>query len=175
MKARFQSSFLFVNDISASRRFYEHLLGQEVMEDYGPFVGFAGGFGIWQFSVPGGAPMGTPPAGPLGGQGDTARPLNPAGAGSRQLYFESDEPDALWADLRQAGVPAVQPVQEQPWGQRVFRVIDPDGHVVEVGEPMPAVVRRLLQSGMPEEAVAERTMMPLAMVQQIAERAVEVV
>ncbi len=169
MKARFQSSFLFVHDIDASRRFYEHLLGQEVAEDYGPFVGFAGGFGIWQFTTPGGTPVGVP----LGGNGGTARPLNPDGPGTRQLYFESDEPDALWAHLRQAGVPVIQPVQEQPWGQRVFRVCDPDGHIVEVGEPMPAVVRRLLADGMPEEAVAERTMMPLVMVQQIAEMAAE--
>jgi catechol 2,3-dioxygenase-like lactoylglutathione lyase family enzyme len=159
MKARFQSSILFVRDIQASRRFYEHLLGQEVFQDYGPFVGFTGGLDLWQFNCNGQPVQRT-------GNGSTPKATN---GKSRELYFESDEPEALWARLTRAGVQVAQPVQEQPWGQRVFRVYDPDGHIVEIAEPMPVVVRRFLAAGMPEEAVAERTMMPLIMVQQIAE------
>ena len=29
----------------------------------------------------------------------------------------------------------VHPIRTEPWGQRVFRLLDPDGHIVEVGEP----------------------------------------
>jgi hypothetical protein len=62
----------------------------------------------------------------------------------------------------------VHPVVEQPWGQRVFRVYDPDGHVVEIGEPMDAVIRRFLEQGMTVEEAAPRTSMPLEIVRAIA-------
>ena len=29
----------------------------------------------------------------------------------------------------------VHPIRMEPWGQRVFRIFDPDKHVVELGEP----------------------------------------
>jgi catechol 2,3-dioxygenase-like lactoylglutathione lyase family enzyme len=48
MGITYQSSVMFVQDIAASRRFYEDLLGQEVDMDFGPNVGFKGGFALWQ-------------------------------------------------------------------------------------------------------------------------------
>ena len=50
----------------------------------------------------------------------------------------------------------------------MFHVYDPDGHLVELGEPMSAVIARLLGKGLSAEAVAERTAMLLDVVQQIA-------
>ena len=70
--------------------------------------------------------------------------------------------------LLEAGVEYVHPLREHPWGQRVFRVYDPDGHIVEVGEPMSEVIARLLGEGKSVEAVAEQTAMPLEMVEQVA-------
>ncbi len=55
-----------------------------------------------------------------------------------------------------------------PWGKRIFRVRDLDGHIIALEEPMPAVIARLLGEGMSAEAVAERTAMPLEIVEQIA-------
>ena len=51
----------------------------------------------------------------------------------------------------------------------MIRVYDPDGHIVEVGEPMWVVIQRFLAQGMSAAAVAERTSMPLAVVEQIAQ------
>ena len=48
MDAQFQSSVIFVQDIPASRQFYEGLLGQQVLMDHGPNVGYVGGFALWQ-------------------------------------------------------------------------------------------------------------------------------
>jgi hypothetical protein len=62
----------------------------------------------------------------------------------------------------------LHPLREQPWGQRVFRCFDPDGHIVEVGEPMPVVIGRYLSQGMSVEEATERTSMPLDIVRQIA-------
>lgn len=50
-------------------------------------------------------------------------------------------------------------------GQRVVRFYDPDGHIIEVGEDMSAVVHRFFGGGMTEEQVARRMDVPLDYVQ----------
>ncbi len=84
-----------------------------------------------------------------------------------ELYFESDEPDAVYSRLVQSGVTFIHNLLEQPWGQRVIRFYDPDNHIVEIGEPMTAVIKRFLASGMTEAAVAAKTSMPLEEVLRI--------
>ena len=160
MSIKFQSSVIFVKDIEASRRFYEELLGQEVLMDHGPNVAFVGGFAIWQVDH--------------AYQMIFERPSDEKGQlgrGTCELYFEDDDLDATEARLSDAGVQFVHPVREHPWGQRVFRLYDPDGHIVELGEPMPVVIQRFLAQGMSAEEVAQRTSMPPEVVQQIAESA----
>jgi catechol 2,3-dioxygenase-like lactoylglutathione lyase family enzyme len=157
MSINYQSAVIFVRDIAASRHFYEELLDQEVEMDFGPNVGFKGGFALWQLGhafemVYQHAP-------------DQDEPL---GRQNFELYFETADLEALATKLSEADVAFVHPVREQPWGQRVLRVHDPDGHIVELGEPMPAVIVRYLGEGMAPEAVAERTSMPLEIVKQIA-------
>lgn len=61
-------------------------------------------------------------------------------------------------------IPVVHELREQPWCQRVFRVYDPDRFIVEVAEPMDAVVRRLQKAGNSEEEIVQKTMMPAAII-----------
>jgi catechol 2,3-dioxygenase-like lactoylglutathione lyase family enzyme len=154
---RYQSSVIFVKDIATSRHFYEKLLGQDVEMDFGPNVGFKGGFAIWQIDHATEMIF----EGPANGN-------EPLGRKNLELYFESPDLEAVWNDLMDADVWAIHPLREHPWGQCVFRVYDPDGHIVEVGEPMPEVIQRFLKQGMTAEAVAEKTSMPLEIVQQVA-------
>ena len=58
-------------------------------------------------------------------------------------------------------------IEQQPWGQRVLRFYDPDRHIIEIGEPMSAFVRRFLLEGLTAEEAAELTSVPLADVQRI--------
>jgi catechol 2,3-dioxygenase-like lactoylglutathione lyase family enzyme len=160
MSIKFESTVLFVKDIEASRRFYEGLLGQKVEMDFGPNVGFVGGFAIWQVDHAYQTIFERPPG-----------EMSQLGRGNCEIYFEADDVDTAYARLSDARVPFAHPVCEQPWGQRVFRVYDPDGHIVELGEPMPVVIRRFLAQGMSAEEAAERTGMPLEIVQQIAKSA----
>jgi uncharacterized glyoxalase superfamily protein PhnB len=51
------------------------------------------------------------------------------------LYFETNQLDAAFARLKNK-VRLVHPIERQSWGQRVFRFYDPDGHVIEIGEPL---------------------------------------
>jgi catechol 2,3-dioxygenase-like lactoylglutathione lyase family enzyme len=154
---QYQSSVIFVKNIKASRDFYEKLLGQEVEMDFGPNVGFKGGFAIWQVDHATEMIF----EGPASDNGQLGRK-------NLELYFESPDLETIWNQLMDADVWAVHPLREHPWGQCVFRVYDPDGHIVEVGEPMPVVIQRFLAKGMPPEAVAEKTSMPLAIVRQLA-------
>ncbi len=158
MNIKFRSSVIFVQDVEASRRFYQGLLGQEVAMDHGPNVGFVGGFAIWQVEHACQVMFGRSP-----------RQTGQLGSENLELYFESDELDAVWERLLEAETPLAHSLREQPWGQRVFRVYDPDGHIVELGEPMPVVILRFLGQGMSADEIAERTSMPLEIVQQIAQ------
>ena len=136
MTISFQSSVIFVEDIDRSRRFYEGLLGQKVEMDFGPNVGFEGGFALWEVEHATQIIF-----------GDAVGKQNKLKRGGCEIYFETDDLDAVWAAIQQAKVPLVHPMCEQPWGQRVFRVYDPDGTIVELGEPMSAVIRRLVAGG----------------------------
>ena len=158
MGLTFQGSVIIVKDIKVSRIFYEELLGQKVMVDFGPLVGFEGGFSIWQV--------------------DRAYTIlfdtqvnNPAVLGHRnlELCFEDSDIHTIWERISSKNVKLVHPLREQPWGQLVFRMYDPDEHIVEIGEPIPVFVSRFLAQGMSVEEVAERTSVPKEAIQQIAE------
>lgn len=71
--------------------------------------------------------------------------------------------------FQEAGIEFVHPMREQPWGQCVVRVYDPDRHTVEVSEPIPVFVARFLNQGMSAEQAAERTSIPPEVVQQIVQ------
>jgi lactoylglutathione lyase len=50
------------------------------------------------------------------------------------IWVYTDAVDALVQRLRAAGVAISSEPQDQPWGERVARVLDPDGNVVIVGQ-----------------------------------------
>lgn len=154
MGIQFRSAVLFVKDMAVSRRFYEDLLGQQVEMDFGPNVGYVGGFALWEvghaFSV---VYRREPEAGPA------------LGRDNLEIYFEAAELESIQQRLSEAGVKEVHAIYEQPWGQRTLRVYDPDGHIVEIGEPMDVTVKRMAAQGMEKEAISAQTGMPLAIVE----------
>ena len=156
MSVKFKVAVIFVKDVDASRAFYEGLLGQKVTMDHGENVEFEGGLSIWDVNHAYEMVYQRAP------ESDA-----PLGRENLELYFESSDLDAIWQTLSDARVDVVHPMREQPWGQRVFRVHDPDGHVVEVGEPISATILRYHAQGMDAAAVAERTSMPLEIVEQV--------
>lgn len=50
------------------------------------------------------------------------------------LWVYADDCDAAVERLRTAGVKIVEEPTDQPWGERVARVVDPDGNLVIVGQ-----------------------------------------
>ncbi len=157
MMVKYEGVAVFVADMDASRQFYEKVLGQKVLMDNGPHVAYEGGFSLWEAKHAAEVVFGRAPAG--GG---------PQGRDNFELYFECQDIDLACRAVERAGAPQVHPVVEQPWGQRVARFRDPDGHMIELAEPLPLVVRRFLDQGMSLEQVAEKTSMPLDLVRQMA-------
>ncbi|MBE0645553.1 MAG: VOC family protein [Bacteroidetes bacterium] len=171
---RFTSTLITVSDMNASRDFYERLLGQEVEYDFGENLSFKGGFALHErrhFH----RLLASSAAGRDHAISEDAAAAQREGAGryggqrryDMELYFECEDIGKVDERLRAAGIPFVHPLREQPWAQRVVRVFDPDGTIVEIGEPMPLVVLRLAREGTEETAIAERTSIPLRHVQLI--------
>jgi catechol 2,3-dioxygenase-like lactoylglutathione lyase family enzyme len=145
---------IVVEDVATSRKFYEELLGQRVKFDLGENVTFEGDFALHQqahFQQL---------------LGEAEYPVTKR-AHNGELYFESDEVEELDRRLEQADVEFVHRMREQPWGQRVVRVYDPDGHIVEIGETMEAVVWRFHRQGMAVEEISAQSSMPREFVEHV--------
>ena len=64
-----------------------------------------------------------------------ARSTIPSGRGSGiTLTFQVDSADETWLMLRDIGL-VLEPVQDHPWGARVFYLFDPEGHRLEIWSP----------------------------------------
>ena len=147
---RYTSVVLFSDDVPRLRDFYRDLFGLAVALDLGGLVTFECGVSIWDL--------------------DRAREMvyrglepSPVERPRCELYFETDAIEAFAAEL-EGRVRLAHPVQTAPWAQRVIRFYDPDGHLVEVGEAMDTVARRLAADGLSPDEVAARTLMPPAFV-----------
>ena len=67
----------------------------------------------------------------------------------------------------------IHPICEQPWGQRVMRLYDPDGHIVEIGETMGAVVWRFYEQGLSIDLIMGRSSMPREFVEHVIQEHAE--
>jgi catechol 2,3-dioxygenase-like lactoylglutathione lyase family enzyme len=148
---------LVVEDIDLSRRFYEQILDQKVKYDFGENVTFDGDFAIHQKNHYNNL------------LNLTTSQHSPTPYHSHELYFEDDQIESLETFFTTHKVKFVHPIQEQPWGQRVIRIYDPDGHIIEIGESMDAVVCRFFSQGMSPEDIAKRIGMPMEFVNSVLE------
>ena len=157
---KFDGPLIVVSDMARSRHFYEQLLGQKVKFDFGPNVPFEG-FSIhlrshFQSLL-----------------GDAAQFPVVQKAHWGELYFETDDLKQIDQRLNEAKVEFIHPVREQPWGQRVMRFYDPDGHIVEIGETMQAVVWRFYEQGLPIEIICEKSAMPREFIEHVIQEHAE--
>ncbi len=107
-------------DLGAALRFYRDLLGATV--DY-EFPGPDGEPGYVGLEL-GSAHLG------IGRDPEMTAPASPR----FQLWVYADDCDAAVERLRAGGVTIVEEPADQPWGERVARVVDPDGNLVLIGQ-----------------------------------------
>ncbi|HNY21815.1 MAG TPA: VOC family protein [Treponemataceae bacterium] len=143
------SFVLFVSDVGASKDFYSRVLNQEIAMEIGNInIGFKNGLALWDKKYATNVIFGKESA-----DNGVKQDL--------EVYFETDDIDAYYADLKAKGVEFVHGIKTQPWQQRVFRVYDPDRFIVEIGETMPNVIKRLKSEGLSDDEIAAKTSMPL--------------
>jgi PhnB protein len=58
------------------------------------------------------------------------------GGGTTRMVMVVDDPDAAFQRAVDAGAKVVRPVEDQPYGWRVGRIVDPFGHHWEIGRPL---------------------------------------
>jgi catechol 2,3-dioxygenase-like lactoylglutathione lyase family enzyme len=55
------------------------------------------------------------------------------------LEIETADLNATYRELQDAGFTPTSPPTLKPWGETDFHILDPDGYVLEVGEPNPVL------------------------------------
>ena len=120
---RFVNPIPFVSDVGRSKQFYAELLGLKIIKDFDSFVLFETGFAIHEGRA-------------LERTVWKQAADDESGYGRRNLllYFEHEDLDGLFEKIA-PHVDVIHAVETQAWGQRVFRILDPDGHAIEIGEP----------------------------------------
>ena len=151
---QFRLALIAVSDVERSKAFYGDLFEQKVAMDLGWNVTFSGGFAIQQNFA---WLIGAPP--------ESVIPR----AHNLELYFEVEDFDAFLARLAQhPEIELVHPPKKHDWQQRVARLYDPDGHIIEVGESMAVIARRFLSEGKTIEETAALIQHPIAFVEAAA-------
>jgi catechol 2,3-dioxygenase-like lactoylglutathione lyase family enzyme len=151
---KFILPLIVVEDVAASRRFYEDFLEQKVLHNFGEDVQFEGGFSIHQkahFQTL------------LGDEHHYPITLK---SNSGELYFETENLEAAQARLKLSGADFIHEVEEQPWGQRVMRLYDLDGHILEIGESMESAILQLHGQGLSMEEIVKKTGMQKEFVEE---------
>lgn len=151
---QFKCPLLVVTDMKKAIAFYEEVIGDRVVMNFGENVQFSGGFALqemkkWKEMI----------------HTDEVR----SKSNDAELYFEEKDFDDFLEYLKEfPEIEYVHPVEEAPWGQRIVRFYDLDFHIIEVGEPMDAVIKRLFESGMTVEQVSEKSQYPIEYVKRFA-------
>ncbi|MFW9989726.1 MAG: VOC family protein [Candidatus Odinarchaeota archaeon] len=152
---KFESTVFFVNDIESSKYFYNIILGQKIMMDFGRNVGFEGGFAIWEKNYA------------LNTIFSKEAKNIKVGMNNFEIYFECAEIEKIFKKLKKQEIQIIHPIIEHPWGQRAFRIYDPDDHIIEIAEPMSEVVVRLHVEGKTIEEIAQKSLMPIEFIKSI--------
>lgn len=155
---KYTCTLLAVKDVERSKKFYGELFSQTVAMDLGWNVTFSGGFAIQQnFAW----------LTDISEDSVIERPHN------MELYFEVEDFDDFLKQLEaHPEISQVHPPKTHEWHQRVCRIYDPDGHMIEIGESMAVIARRFLAEGMSIEATAREIQHPAEFVRAAAERLV---
>lgn len=66
--------------------------------------------------------------------------LRPAES-SAMCYIRVSDVESIYrafasAELPPRGIPRRDPLEEKPWGMREFAIVDPDGNLLRIGQPL---------------------------------------
>lgn len=151
---KYKGTMLVVKDIERTKEFYTKVLGVRVIADFGENATFTGGLSVqteksWMeftnceedfFSY----------------QGNVV-----------ELYFEEEKFDEFMQKLRTMDIEMLGEEATMPWGQKTIRFYDPDKHIVEVGEDLGIMMKRLHASGLSVDELVEKTYMKKGIIERM--------
>lgn len=118
---RLKNILLVVDNIEKSIAFYKELFGLQVLKDFDGNVILTEGLvlqdrKIWETLV--------------------EKEVSYGGNAS-ELYFIESDLEGFQEKLEKSSfeIHYVHPLKTHSWGQRAIRIYDPDGHMIEIGEP----------------------------------------
>ena len=154
---KFETSLIFVKDINQSKIFYNEILGQEISMDFGKCIAFNGGFSIMEKDY----------GHQIVFSKETNRVSNSNSNNNMELYFECEDIKRLYDTLKKNNFEFIHDVEEQPWGQFVFRFYDPDHFIIEIGEPIHIFISRMYKKGLGPEDIAKKSSVSIEIVRSI--------
>ena len=151
---KYKGTMLVVKDMGKSKDFYTKVLGLRVISDFGANATFTGGMSVqteeqWmQFTGCNESFFRY--------QGNVV-----------ELYYEEEDFDSFIQKAKSLNVEFIGEEATMPWGQKVVRFYDPDKHIVEVGEDLKVMLKRLHDSGLSVDELAEKTFMKKGMIERM--------
>lgn len=117
-------TIVLVDDINKSKEFYVEIIGLEVLHDWGNMIVFKDRFSIHSANA-------------LLPENETKQFVDPGKQGRNNLiiYFEVEKLDEEYQRMMDKGVKLLHGIVELPW-QKIFRIFDPDNHILEIGSPI---------------------------------------
>jgi len=155
MAVTFHSPVIITEHFNEMLSFYKNVMGMEILHDFDNCITFKGGLTIWQLKES------YPIAKHLGKLYDSS------GNRNLELCFETDDPDEFIAKLKHFDFKKLHDTTEESWGQMTIRFFDPDNNIIEVGESLQALVKRLHSSGIELEDIGKKTSLPMKMITEL--------
>ncbi|MBN1774982.1 MAG: VOC family protein [Clostridiales bacterium] len=121
MTTQFRNSIALVQDVEISKAFYRDVIGINIVQDSGSFVLFEGNFAIHDAAL-------------FYGYIEKRYEGEKMGQDNLDLYMTTDDLVAMQEKLKLAGVKFIHGIRQFPWGESVFRIYDPDSHIIEIGD-----------------------------------------
>ena len=143
---RYSGTLIAVKDLKKSADFYTEIMGLGVVCDFGDRIVLSDGLVLQSAEE----------------RLKTVGLKRLTVGSSTELYFEETDFDGFLKKLKTAKIK--RSLKEESWGQRKARFTDADGHRIEVGENLVAVVKRLKNSGMTEREIALKMDVPVSYV-----------
>ncbi len=147
MSIEYKLPLIAVKNVEISKSFYWDLFGQKVVMDFGKNVTFSGGFAIQE---------------DFAWLADLPEEPTYQKSYDMELYFETDDFDGFLKKLSEfPNASYVHAPKKHDWQQRVVRIFDPDGHIIEIGESMAQIAKRFLSEGKTPEETAKIIQHPI--------------
>lgn len=121
MEIRYRNSIALVRDIAVSKQFYQDMIGLNILQDYETFILFQDNFAIHKADL-------------FYHYIDKPYHGEKMGRDNVDFYFTTSDLPGYCKKLKEAQVVFIHDIIQCEWGEKVFRIYDPDGHILEIGD-----------------------------------------